>query len=428
MNKVFAYVLWPALAGLVFALALILAPVALSRFPALYALLSLQGPGNAEVAPAAPAGISFSSAIKKAAPAVVSINSKNTVERTVLRRVSPFSPYLQADTVPDDVSSLGSGVIVNAAGYVVTSYHVFFGEDANRTIHQDITVTLSDQRELEGTLVALDETNDLAVLKIDGENLPSLSQVDDRALEVGDVVLAIGNPRNIGQSVSFGIISALWRRDDSFVIQTDAAINPGNSGGALIDIDGNLVGINSTIVSESGGSEGISFAIPASQALALLDEYLATSTSGYLGVDTNALSPQRGLEAFGTAVQGFIINEVTPNSPADKAGLRPGDVMTGVDGEMIRIVDDKDRAETNKALAMIRNSPAGKLMVLEIFRGGETVQIPVILGVGRPSFSGVERIADSLETGPADAGTQETTSSNSPRSGSNAGDTNPNLR
>lgn len=102
--------------------------------------------------------------------------------------------------------------------------------------------------------------------------------------------------------------------------------------------------------------------------------------------------------------------------------------MTGVDGEMIRIVDDKDRAETNKALAMIRNSPAGKLMVLEIFRGGETVQIPVILGVGRPSFSGVERIADSLETGPADAGTQETTSSNSPRSGSNAGDTNPNLR
>ncbi|MES2604391.1 MAG: trypsin-like peptidase domain-containing protein [Pseudomonadota bacterium] len=391
MKNLLTYIAWPALAGLSFAAALLLAPRLASHIPAL-------APASETVSTSQPTTvmpvISFSPAIKKAAPAVVSINSFNRGERTTIRRLSPNSPFrVPAEPLPYESNSLGSGVIIDGDGYIITSYHVFFGEDPNtNTYARVITVTLHDGREIEGNLVALDEKNDLALLKIDAGNLPYLRLSDSSKLEVGDLVLAIGTPRNIGQSVSSGIISALWRRDDSFIIQTDAAINPGNSGGALIDVNGDLIGINSSIVSESGGSEGISFAIAAGKATSLLNEYLSTSPSGYLGVDTNTLSLELGREHYDADVQGFVVSEVVPNGPADKAGIRQGDVITGIDNEKILISDPKNRTEANRAIAMISSLPAGKMVVLEVFREGNLLQLPTVLGVGRPNFSGIERI------------------------------------
>jgi S1-C subfamily serine protease len=398
MKHWLTYLLWPALAGFSFAAALLLAPRIFSHVPALAHYLPAPEQIAVQAPPQMVAPVSYSPAIKKAAPAVVSINSLNLFERREVRPIAPNLPVLVAEMVEDDATSLGSGVIISPEGYIVTSYHVFFGDDPDtRTFSSKITVTLSGGDALEGNLIALDEKNDLALLKIDRTNLPFVVLSDPAKLDTGDVVLAIGNPRNIGQSVSAGIVSGLWSRDDSFVVQTDAAINPGNSGGALVDVNGDLIGINSTIVSESGGSEGISFAVAAGRAMDLLEDYLATSTSGYLGVDTNALSLQSGRDLVGEPIQGFIINEVVPGGPADKAGLHQGDIITGVDNEKIIIQDDKDRSEANRAISLISGSPAGKLIVLEIYRDGGFVQLPTILGVGRPNFSGVERIADSVE-------------------------------
>jgi S1-C subfamily serine protease len=215
---------------------------------------------------------------------------------------------------------------------------------------------------------------------------------------VGNVVLAIGNPRNIGQSVSFGIISALWERADSFVIQTDAAINPGNSGGALIDTNGKLIGINSTIVSESGGSEGISFAIPAGKATDLLEQYLASGPSGYIGVNTEVLTLANGQEIFGQDVQGFKVIRVTLNSPADKAGIRVNDIITRVNDTKITIArddtTDETRRETMQFVNAISSQEPGALITIEVFRDGKYLQIPTILGIGEPQIYEVPELSD----------------------------------
>jgi len=213
-----------------------------------------------------------------------------------------------------------------------------------------------------------------------------MKQANTGNLMAGDVVLAIGNPRNIGQSVTQGIISALWRRGDSFVIQTDAAINPGNSGGALIDIDGNLIGINSIIVSESGGSEGISFAIPADKALSLLREY---TPSGYLGVESEAITLTRGRDEYNSDVQGFKVNDVFSSSPAEKAGIRTGDIITGVNDTKLSIQNAEDQAEAYQVISAISNLPPGELIMLELYRDGETMNLPVVLGVGEPKVFSV---------------------------------------
>jgi len=397
MKKLLTYLVWPALAGFSFAVVLLLAPWLTAHIPALAPFVKNPEPVAAP-APLASTGISYSPAIKKAAPAVVSINSSNIVERTATR-LSYFLRAYVRETRNDQINSLGSGVIISKDGYIVTSYHVFFGDDPNtRTNDAKITVTLNDGRELQGMLVALDEKNDLALIRIEQNNLPFLALSDSQKLEVGDVVLAIGNPRNIGQSVSSGIISALWRKDDSFIIQTDAAINPGNSGGALIDVNGDLIGINSTIISESGGSEGISLAIAAGKAMELLNEYLSTPPGGYLGVSTTTLSKDSAPALRGKNIQGFLINKVTPNGPAAKAGILADDIITGVNEQKMKITNPVDHEEANRAIAMISGFPAGKLIVLEIYRKGEFLKIPVILGQGRPNFSGVEPVDDSVST------------------------------
>ena len=382
MKKLLGFIFWPALAGLVFAFTLLQAPRLVEVMPGLAAYF----PQPVAPVVTSTSTLSFNDAIQKSAPAVVSINYKETAAR-ITERLDDYEFILEED----NNSSLGSGVIIRPDGFIITSYHVVFSDDVERLFwDKELLVTLQDGRNLEARVVSVDEKSDLALLKVDAEQLPSLNLANLGGLQVGDVVLAIGNPRNVGQSVTQGIISALLHRDDSFMIQTDAAINPGNSGGGLIDIDGNLIGINSTIVSESGGSEGIGFSIPADMAMNLLEQYLVSGPSGYLGVSAGGLSLADGQLRFGQDVQGIEVNEVNPNSPADKAGLKVGDIITGVGEQKLEIRNPPDRdqakAEANAAVSYITSRPPGELVKIEVFRDGIFLQIPVTLGVGEPEI------------------------------------------
>lgn len=393
MKKILNFILWPALAGLIFAVTLLIVPRFAARLPGLEGYFPQ---ANTQITSSGAMQFSYSEAIKKAAPAVVSINYKEAVIRTQDVYVNPFETE-QEQYIAEN-NSIGSGVIISKDGFIITSYHVFFGSDSDQGLSPDTTITLNDGRDIEAHLVSLDEKNDLALLKIDSEDLPFLTLSDTSELQRGNIVLAIGNPRNIGQSVSSGIISALWRRGDSFVIQTDAAINPGNSGGALIDTNGNLIGINSTIVSESGGSEGISFAIPAGKALDLLAQYLASGPSGYIGVATEPLTLINGRKILGQDIQGFKVIRVTLNSPADKAGILVNDIITRVNDTKITITRDDNTDETKKEamqfISAISSLEPGALINIEVFRDGEFLQIPTILGVGEPQVYAVPEFSE----------------------------------
>jgi S1-C subfamily serine protease len=384
MKKLLNFVLWPALAGLVFAATLLVVPRFAARLPGLEDYFPQ---GSVQTTTPIAMQFTYSEAIKKAAPAVVSINYKEEVIR---------GP--EEDEYIAENNSIGSGVIISEDGFIITSYHVFFNPDSETDYSPDTTITLNNGSDIEAHIVSLDEKNDLALLKIDAENVPFLTPSTSSQLQVGDVVLAIGNPRNIGQSVSFGIISALWRREDSFLIQTDAAINPGNSGGALIDANGNLIGINSTIVSESGGSEGISFAIPASKAIELLEQYLASGPSGYIGVATEPLTLINGRKLFSQDIQGFKVIRVTLNSPADKAGILVNDIITRVNATKITITrddtTDEAKQEAMQFINAISSLEPGALINIEVFRDGQFLQIPTILGVGEPQIYEVPEFSD----------------------------------
>ncbi len=280
---------------------------------------------------------SYSDAVGKAAPAVVNIFTARTVrggtrhpfgDDPAFRRF--FGDMLDE---PRRASSLGSGVIVSPNGYLLTSNHVVEGMD-------EIEVLLADgQTRLKAKIVGSDPETDLAVLKVDRERLPAITLGNLETLHVGDVVLAIGNPFGVGQTVTMGIVSALGRRGlnlntyENF-IQTDASINPGNSGGALVDASGNLVGINTAIFSRTGagGSLGIGFAIPVSTARSVMEQIVAQGavTRGYIGIQTQELTPETA-EAFNLAkTLGVLIAGVERNGPAEKAGVKPGDVLVAV--------------------------------------------------------------------------------------------------
>jgi serine protease DegQ len=232
-------------------------------------------------------------------------------------------------------ASLGSGVIVNAGGFIVTNAHVV---DAAAQIE----VALSDGRRAPATVVGSDPDTDLAVIKADLGNLPAISIGDTSKVRVGDVVLAIGNPFGVGQTVTQGIVSALARTqvgisDYQFFVQTDAAINPGNSGGALIDIQGNLIGINTVIFSRSGGSQGIGFAIPAETVRQVMDQLIAYGkvVRGWLGVETQDLTRTLA-ESFGIGpAGGALIAGVVRGGPAEEGGIRPGDVVVAIEGKPV---------------------------------------------------------------------------------------------
>jgi len=314
-----------------------LKPEWLNRMPRI-AGVSLQ-----EAPPLPPGAVmpgSLSPAARRAAPAVVSIATTQAAAKNSQSN-DPWFRFFYGDR--DDESpqaGLGSGVIVSPEGYILTNNHVVDGAD-------EIEVTLSDSRRARATVIGTDPETDLAILRIQLDRLPVITLGNSDAAQVGDKVLAIGNPFGVGQTVTSGIVSALGRNQlgintfENF-IQTDAAINPGNSGGALVDVNGSLLGINTAIYSRSGGNMGIGFAIPVSTARHVLEGILRDGqvTRGWVGVEPNELTPELA-ETFGLKdTEGVIITGVLQNAPAAKAGLRPGDVLVRVAGEPVRHVGE----------------------------------------------------------------------------------------
>lgn len=276
--------------------------------------------------------MSFAPVVKETAPAVVNVYS----ERKVVRQVDPFFSFFGRGIPRERTErSLGSGVIVRSNGVIVTNAHVVKGA-------QELRVVLADRREFEATLLAADTESDLAILQIDtkGERLSVLPIDSENSLEVGDLVLAIGNPFGVGQTVTSGIVSALGRTQVSDLanfIQTDAAVNPGNSGGALVDMDGHLVGVNTAIFSRSGGSNGIGFAIPGELVKRAVDSALSEGKiiRPWIGARTEGVNAVMA-EALGLdRPRGAIVEEIYEGGPADKAGIKRRDVVLSIDGTEI---------------------------------------------------------------------------------------------
>ncbi|MBT0569413.1 trypsin-like peptidase domain-containing protein [Curvibacter sp. CHRR-16] len=318
-----------------------------------------------------PAG-SYRVAAQKASAAVVSIS---TSKKGSASTSDPWQRFF-GDNSDDDQEGLGSGVIVSESGYILTNNHVIEGADA-------IDVLLNDGRHAKADIIGTDPDSDLAVLKINLDRLPIIVLGDSENLQVGDQVLAIGNPFGVGQTVTSGIVSALGRSQlglntfENF-IQTDAAINPGNSGGALVDTNGNLLGINTAIYSRSGGSMGIGFAIPVTTAKMVLEGLVKDGhiTRGWIGVEPNDLSPEL-VETFAVKSEhGVIITGVLQGGPAAKAGLKPGDVIVSVAG--------KNVANVSQLLNTVSALKPGVEAKFTIERKGENVSMAIIPGV-RPS-------------------------------------------
>jgi Do/DeqQ family serine protease len=321
--------------------------------------------------------LSYALVVQRVAPAVVNVYAAKVVQqRNPLFDDPMFRRFFGAPGgAPNQLQrSLGSGVIVDATGLIVTNNHVIEGAD-------EVKVSLADKREFEATVVLKDQRTDLAVLRIKNgnERFPFLSFANSDALQVGDVVLAVGNPFGVGQTVTHGIVSALARTqvgisDYQFFIQTDAAINPGNSGGALVDLASRLVGINTAIFSRSGGSQGIGFAIPAN----MVQVIVASAKSGggavkrpWLGAKLQAVTPDIAESLSLKRPAGALVANVAADSPAAQAGLKPGDVIVAVDGQE---VDDPNAFDYRFATKLLGGS--AKLGVL---RAGRTENLSVAL-------------------------------------------------
>ena len=318
---------------------------------------------------------SFSDAAKKAMPTVVNIYTSKeiNVPRHPFMDDPVFRHFFgdQFDAQKRRSSSLGSGVLVSAKGYILTNHHVVEAAD-------EIEVALADTRRAKATIVGTDPETDIAVLKIDLGNLPVITFAQSDQARVGDMVLAIGNPFGVGQTVTFGIISALGRHmgistfEDS--IQTDAAINPGNSGGALVDINGSLLGINNAIYSPTGGSQGIGFAIPSRLAKQVMEQIIETGvvTRGWVGIGVQDMTPELAESLKLPKLNGALITEVVNGSPADKAGLKPGDFLVGVENKAVT-----DYAST---LTLISALKPGTTAPLKVIRANGELEFMVSVG------------------------------------------------
>jgi len=269
-------------------------------------------------------------------------------------------------------ASLGSGVIVDPKGYILTANHVIQGAE-------EIKVTLSDKREFKGKVIGSDAMTDIGIIKIDaGDELPAIQWGDSDALRVGETVLAIGSPYGLSQTVTMGIVSAVGRAnvgiaDYEDFIQTDAAINPGNSGGALINIKGELVGINTAIFSTSGGYQGIGFAVPTGMAKTVMDSLITEGkvTRGWLGVTIQALTPELAKQFDLKEEKGVLLGDVIEGSPAEKAGLQRGDVITEFEGKKVE--------EPNQLRNMVANTPLGREVNITIIRENRAETKKVII-------------------------------------------------
>jgi serine protease Do len=324
-------------------------------------------------------GFTFSPVIKKVSPSVVNIYTAKTVKENLRR--SPladdqffrdfFGQPFGERQIPREhrERALGSGVIVSEDGYILTNNHVVEGAD-------EIQVALADDKtKYSAKVIGTDPQTDVAVIKVEGKNLPAITITDSDQVSVGDVVLAIGNPFGLGQTVTMGIVSAKGRAqgivDYEDFIQTDAAINPGNSGGALVDASGRLVGINTAILSRSGGNQGIGFAVPINLVRYVMDRLVTDGkvTRGYLGVMIQAVTPELAREFKLPDNAGALVGEVTSDSPAEKAGLKEGDVVTEFNGKKVtdsrhlRLMVSQTAPGTKTPVHIIRD---GKQQTLEV--------------------------------------------------------------
>ena len=331
---------------------------------------AVEGPGDR------PNFLSLSPAAKKAMPSVVNIFTSKDVkvprhpfmDDPLFRRF--FGDQLDGDT--QHSSSLGSGVIVGPEGYILTNHHVVEAAD-------EIELALADGRKAPAKVVGTDPETDLAVLKVDISGLPAATFGNPDKLSIGDVVLAIGNPFGVGQTVTMGIVSALGRSHlgistfENF-IQTDAAINPGNSGGALVDATGNLVGINSAIYSRSGGSLGIGFAIPANLARQVMEQIVRTGsvTRGWIGVEVQDISAELAESFKLSNPRGTLIAGVLRGGPADRAGIKPGDILVSVESSQV--------LDSTSMLNLVAALEPGKQTTLKILRNRNEMLVKVSVG------------------------------------------------
>ena len=338
---------------------------------------SAPAPAIAPVAGSRP--FSFSDAAKKATPSVVNISATRQIRRRNPLLDDPaFQRFFgeRFNMPPETQLSLGSGVIVSREGYILTNDHVVEGVS-------DIQVTLADGRTVSAKIVGTDPDTDLAVVRVAASGLtPITFGLSDQA-RVGDIVLAIGDPFSVGQTVTMGIISATGREIQpaspfgSF-IQTDAAINPGNSGGALIDVNGNLIGINTLIFSRSGGYQGIGFAIPVSLAKKVMEQIIETGsvTRGWFGVEVADISPELAESLGLKGTRGAIVGAIERGSPAEKSGMKLGDVIVAVNGKAV-----PDVSSTLNAIASV---VPGKSVPVNVQRRNQELSLDVMVGKRRP--------------------------------------------
>ena len=320
---------------------------------------------------------SFSGVVKRVAPSVVKITTTTKAKRVAINGQqfpgfdNPMFRQFFGGRLPEmqqpPQSGLGSGVIISADGFIATNNHVVQGAD-------EVLVAFDDGRELKAKVVGRDPQTDIAVIKVDATDLPAITFADSSKIEVGDRVLAMGNPFGIGETVTTGIVSAKGRRaglglDYEDFVQTDAAINPGNSGGALVDVEGRLIGINTAILSRSGGFQGVGLAVPSNLVSQVTDGLVKNGkvVRGYLGVGAQDLTPTLAESLGLDSKRGALVSDVQPDSPAAKAGLRNGDVITAVNGEKI--------TDANRLTFSVGAISPGTKLNLEVVRDGEVKKL-----------------------------------------------------
>jgi serine protease DegS len=378
MLKALRFLGWPLLAGLLLALLLI------QRYPQWVGLpgneVRLQQAPRYGIAQEGP--VSYADAVSRAAPAVANLYTTKMVNKASTHPLleDPVFRRFFGDNLPRQrrmESSLGSAVIMSPEGYLLTNNHVVSGAD-------QIVVALKDGRETLARLIGSDPETDLAVLKIDLQNLPAMTLGRSDQINIGDVTLAIGNPFGVGQTVTMGIISATGRNQlglntyEDF-IQTDAAINPGNSGGALVDAHGNLIGINTAIFSKSGGSQGIGFAIPVKLAREVMKAIIEEGQviRGWLGIEVQPLTPELA-ESFGLQGRaGILVAGIYRGGPAQKAGLQPGD--------LILRIGEEAAVDGRRSMNQVARTLPGEKVAITVLRGGETLELTAEIGVRPPA-------------------------------------------
>ncbi len=346
---------------------------------------------------------SFAPVVKKVAPGVVKIVTTATIKHTGMQDFPGFNdPFWQhffgqmmppQQLGPQIEHGLGSGVIVTKDGYILTNNHVVDGA-------QEVKVTLQDGREFTAKVIGRDPKSDIAVVKVDAKDLPVVPLADSDKVQVGDIVLAIGNPFGVGQTVTEGIVSATGRgnvgiEDYEDFIQTDAAINPGNSGGALVDVEGRLIGVNTAILSRSGGSQGVGFAIPSDLARNVMDSLVKYGkvTRGYLGVWIQNVTPALAKEFKVKESAGALVSDVKPDGPAGKAGLKDGDVIVEFNGKSV--------PDSEHLKLQVAETKPGTTVPLKIIRDGQSKSLDVTV----KELPGTEQLASNGTSNSSDNGT-----------------------